>query len=186
MNECILALSYLPVMFGALLVFIVYNIVLLPVCYIKLWFHKMIMIYTYSKDYRVSRADKFFVFVIFVIVGPFTLALNCITDNYYFIRHLWLKDLIKTKHKTSDQQISNHNLVLVCSYFKAKQEKVIPYKEAAIQIRAQMGLFQTIMGLLQPKTLIRFMVQDGHTVDNTMMEQQSKGIADQHYIDLMH
>ncbi len=83
-------------MFGALLLFIVYNILLLPVSYVKLFFHKLVMIFVYSKSYRVSRADKFIVLIVFTFFGPFLLILNAIVDVRYFLRHLWMRDMNKT------------------------------------------------------------------------------------------
>jgi hypothetical protein len=77
LNQFLLSNAYLSIMGSACFTFIIYNFLLLPVCYIKLLWHKLIMIYVYSKGYRVSRADKFFVFVFFLFVGPFILFLNC-------------------------------------------------------------------------------------------------------------
>lgn len=102
-NELLLSIAYIPVMIGVTLLFILYNIILLPATYTKLFFHKMVMIYVYSKSYRVSRADKFITFVFFVCCGPFILSMNMIVDIWYFLKHLWLKELPKTKHKTSDK-----------------------------------------------------------------------------------
>jgi hypothetical protein len=95
-NEFILSLAYVPVMLGVTLVFIVYNLLLIPLAYVKLWWHKLIMVYVYSKSYRVSRADKFMTFCVFWGLGLFTLTLNSLVDIYHFIRHLWLTDLVKT------------------------------------------------------------------------------------------
>ena len=100
-NECMLTIGYIPVMVGVTLVFTVYNLLLVQVGYVKLWWHKLIMIYVYSKSYRVSRADKFITFCWFWIFGLLTLTLSAFTDLYYFVRHLWLRDLIKTQHKSN-------------------------------------------------------------------------------------
>ena len=90
-------------MFGVTLLFIIYSILLVPFTYTKLFFHKLVMIYVYSKSYRVSRADKFITFVFYVFIGPFTLYLNAVVDIWYFLRHLWMRELFKTQHKTSDK-----------------------------------------------------------------------------------
>lgn len=62
--------------------------ILIPVTYLKLFFHKMIMIMVYSKAYRVSRADKFMNFVVFIPFGPFILLANMIVDLKHFLSHL--------------------------------------------------------------------------------------------------
>jgi hypothetical protein len=128
MNEFLLLIGYAPILAVAVLIFIVYNMILLPFAYMKLFFHKLVMIMVYSKSFRVSRADKFMNFVVFIVIGPFVLMLNIILDTKIFVEHLLLKDLYKTKHKTSDQSISKDNLKLVAKYFKIRNEKMMPYK----------------------------------------------------------
>ena len=126
-----LTIGYIPVMCGVTLVFTVYNFLLVPLAYVKLWWHKLIMIYVYSKSYRVSRADKFITFCLFWIFGLLTLTLSACTDLYYFVRHLWLKDLIKTQHKSNNEQLSKRNFLQVRRYFMSKCDRILPYKEAA-------------------------------------------------------
>ena len=109
-NECILTLGYLPVMLGVTIVFSIYNLLLVPLAYVKLWWHKLIMIYVYSKSYRVSRADKFITFCLFWIFGLLTLTLSALADIYYFVRHLWLRNLLKTQHKSVHTQIGKRNI----------------------------------------------------------------------------
>lgn len=161
-NEFILSLAYIPVMFGVTLVFIVYNLLLVPLCFVKLWWHKLIMVYVYSKSYRVSRADKFMTFCVFWAVGLFTLTLNSLVDIYYFIRHLWLADLVKTQHKSTSsrrEQISKDNIQGVAAYFRACQEQVRPYRDIAVEVRDRLGVFQYILKLLQPVNLFNFVTQ---------------------------
>ena len=88
LNKFILMVAYQSIIVSATLSFIVYNIALLPFTYVKLFFHKLIMIMVYSKAYRSSRADKFMNFVIFILIGPFVLIINMVVDTYYFIKHL--------------------------------------------------------------------------------------------------
>ncbi len=102
--------GYLPILAIATIVFVIYNVVLWPFAYLKLFFHKLVMIMVYSKSFRVSRADKFMNFVLFTAFGPFLLFLNILLDTKNFVLHMLLKDLYKTKHKTSDQTISKENL----------------------------------------------------------------------------
>jgi hypothetical protein len=78
-------------------------LLLLPFSYTKLYFHKLIMIYVYSKSYRVSRADKFVTWLVFVVIGIFLLTMNVVVDVWYFTRHMLMKDVQKVKHKTSQR-----------------------------------------------------------------------------------
>lgn len=73
--------------------------VMWPFVYTKMLFHKLTMVWVYSKSYRVSRADKFANFIAFVMHGPFTVIGNSLVDTYFFVNHLLLIDLQKIKHK---------------------------------------------------------------------------------------
>lgn len=95
LNEFLLLIAYSPILVVAVIIFIIYNLILWPFAYMKLFFHKLIMIMVYSKSFRVSRADKFMNFVIFIIIGPFVLLINIGLDTYIFVRHMLLKDLYK-------------------------------------------------------------------------------------------
>lgn len=55
--------------------------------------------------------------------------------------------------------ISKNNLELISKYFKFKNEKIIPYKEAATDLREQLGVFESIFIILQPKSIVKFMMQ---------------------------
>jgi hypothetical protein len=97
-----LVIAYAPILFIALLIFIAYNLLLLPFAYAKLLIHKLIMVMVYSKNFRVTRADKFMNFVIFLVIGPILVTLNMIVDIRIFILHLVKQDIFKTKHQTND------------------------------------------------------------------------------------
>mmetsp|Transcript_34646 Transcript_34646/g.25794 ORF Transcript_34646/g.25794 Transcript_34646/m.25794 type:complete len:196 (-) Transcript_34646:617-1204(-) len=127
-NECLLMVAYVPILFVSTLLFLLYNLVLWVFAYVKLFFHKLFMIMVYSKSYRVSRADKFMNFVLFAVFGIFLLFINIIVDTKRFLQHMLLKDLFKTKHKTSYQKISKQNLKTIANYFNQNAEKMIPYR----------------------------------------------------------
>ena len=61
-------------------IFLLYTVALVPVTYVKLVFHKLVMIFVYSKSYRVTKADKFMQWILFVIIGLPRLSLNLFTD----------------------------------------------------------------------------------------------------------
>lgn len=97
LNKIILWVAYLPMLLITFMIFAFWNFLLIPICYIKMFFHKMIMIFVYSKSYRVSRADKFMLWIFFAIVGPFRLTANVIMDLIAFVQHCCLQDLKKTR-----------------------------------------------------------------------------------------
>ena len=82
----------------------------------------------YSKSFRVSRADKFMNFVIWVATGPFILFATIFVDTYYFVQHLLIRDLYKTKFNTGDKSISKDSLRMIETYFKKNNERLMPFK----------------------------------------------------------
>jgi len=97
----------LPLLIMTFVIFVFYNFALLPVTYVKLFFHKMVMIFVYSKSYRVSRADKFMLWIFFAIVGPFRLLANVLVDLVSFLQHCTLEDLPKTKVQIREKPLTN-------------------------------------------------------------------------------
>jgi hypothetical protein len=95
LNVLILHFAYIPILVIMVLIFTVYNIILWPLAYIKIFFHKLIMVMTYSKSFRVSRADKFMYFVIWVIFGFPILMANSAIDIYFFVKHMLMRDLYR-------------------------------------------------------------------------------------------
>lgn len=96
-NKAILWVTYFPLLVLTFGVFMAYNLALLPITYIKMFFHKMIMIFVYSKSYRVSRADKFMLWILFIVIGPIRLMNNFVVDMIAFVKHCTLQELKKTK-----------------------------------------------------------------------------------------
>jgi len=85
LNKSILWIAYLPILIMSFLLFTLYNVILLPITYVKMFFHKLVMIFVYSKSYRVGRADKFMLWIFFTMVGPFRLFANLIMDLVAFV-----------------------------------------------------------------------------------------------------
>ena len=88
LNQTFLLVAYLPVLVAATALFIAGEIAMYPVVYFKMLFHKLTMVWVYSKSFRVSRAVKFANFILYGLHGPFTLTGNSAVDTYYFVRHL--------------------------------------------------------------------------------------------------
>ena len=59
-----------------------------PLIYTKMVFHKLTMVWVYSKSFRVSRADKFMNFIKYVFLGPFITIGNSLVDTYFFVKHM--------------------------------------------------------------------------------------------------
>lgn len=84
-NKVILWLAYLPVLLVTFVIYLVYTAALLPFSFVKIFFHKMIMIFMYSKSYRVHKSDKFMAWVLFAVIGPFRMTANFFVDLLAFV-----------------------------------------------------------------------------------------------------
>jgi hypothetical protein len=86
-NRVVLWVAYLPILICSFVIFALYSFALVPLTYMKMFFHKMIMIFVYSKSHRVSRADKFMLWIFFGIIGPFRLFRNAVVDCIAYLHH---------------------------------------------------------------------------------------------------
>jgi hypothetical protein len=76
------------------------------------------------------------------------LSINSVVDIWAFLKHLWVKDLFKTQHKTHLEQISKSNVDRLAAFFRNKQDKILAYKEVAEEIRNDLNVFQSILRIL--------------------------------------
>lgn len=116
-NERMLKVAYIPVLVFVTIVFGLGEMLMWPFVYIKIVFHKLTMVYVYSKSFRVSRADKFVHFLFFLFCGPVIIPGNSIIDLIYFVKHLTLKELRKLKHKIRHKTISKKSFEILQNYF---------------------------------------------------------------------
>ena len=91
---------YIPILLCVTILYVIGEIIMCPFVYVKMVFHKLTMTWVYSKNYRVSRADKFMYFVFYFFMGPLITIGNAAVGTYFFLRHMVLIDLQKLKHKT--------------------------------------------------------------------------------------
>ena len=140
-NKVILWFAYLPILICATTVFFVYNVALLPLCYVKIFFHKLVMIFVYSKSYRVSKADKFILMVIFLPLGPIRLTANVIVDTFAFVNHCLQTNLKKNKVNINRKPFSKESMNLLNKYIHERNERMMPFKQVASEARERMGVF---------------------------------------------
>lgn len=171
-NKVILWFAYLPILIVSTTVFLTYNILLLPFCYVKLFFHKIVMIFVYSKSYRVQKADKFILMVIFLPIGPIRLTANVIVDTIAFVRHCLQTDLKKVSQSHQTKPFTVESLRLLNKYVHERQERMMPFKQVASEARDRMGVFQQVARLIQPWGLINF-VQGPAKVSNQVYQEEN-------------
>jgi len=93
-NKMVLHLYFLPVMLCSLAVFCLYQVAVLPLAYIKTVGHKFALMVKNPKGTgSKSTSDRFGYAVFFLFLGPLILALDCLVDIYWFIKHTYMTDL---------------------------------------------------------------------------------------------
>lgn len=85
-------MAYIPIMLGTSVIFFVYNLCLVPIVFVKIFFHKLVMIFVYSKHIRVSRATKFAYAMAYVAYGLFSAFGNVAKDQVWFLLHCFKMD----------------------------------------------------------------------------------------------
>jgi len=118
--------------------------------------HKLVMIFVYSKSYRVSKADKFMLAVVFIPAGPIRLLANVIVDTYAFVKHCLMTELKKVCCANKARPFTKESLNLLNKYIHERQERIMPFRQVAGEARDRMGVLQQISKILQPWGLVNF------------------------------
>lgn len=140
----------MPILLVTTCIFLAFEMMMWPLVYIKMVFHKLTMTWVYSRTYRSSRADKFMSFIIFFFFGPFIVMGNSVVDLWYFLRHMVRFDLQKIKHKTRLNLISKKNMDLVYNILNVNQEKLLNFKHVSSKVRQDMHIENLIIDALFP------------------------------------
>lgn len=94
LNLILLHFYFVPVMLVCLIIFVVYQVLILPFCYIKLLGHKWALIVKApvgkGSSSSLDRAGQFFLFLLF---GPMLLGLNVVVDSGWYLVHIYKSDL---------------------------------------------------------------------------------------------
>lgn len=114
-------------------------------------FHKLTMVWVYSKTYRVSRADKFMRFIFFFAFGPIITVGNTFVDTYFFLQHCMKIDIQKIKHKIRNHEVKKENMKLSRAYFHGTQEKILNFKDVSKKLREDMQILDQISDSLFPQ-----------------------------------
>lgn len=128
MNVAILNLYYLPISLTCLVIFSVYQVVLMPFCYIKMVGHKFALMVKQPEGAGArSFLDRFFHGILFFALGPIFLGLNCIVDIFWFMVHMYKMDLDKS-HLQVQVTVDLHRRTYkrMIRYFEMKNEQLVP------------------------------------------------------------
>lgn len=90
LNLVLLHIFYLPIAIGCALVFIAWSIILLPFCFVKVFYHKFAVTFAYSKYYKISRPQKYLYVWTWLCYGSLILIANIVRDVAIFFVHLYV------------------------------------------------------------------------------------------------
>jgi hypothetical protein len=149
-NKIILWVAYLPVLIVIFCIYTAYTVCLYAYAWLKVFFHKMVMIFMYSKSYRVHKSDKFMTWVAFAAIGPFRMLSNVLTDLVAFVQHCMMTNLKKTKESVVQKPLSQESMRMVTRFLEERSERVVPMRDLSISIREQLTILDRFVALLMP------------------------------------
>ena len=98
MNVVLLIFYFIPVCIVCFCIFTVYQVAMLPFCYIKMAGHKWaLMIKAPTGEGSLTTSDRAFWALMFTIFGPIVLLLSAIADSGWYLVHVCKTDLDKTE-----------------------------------------------------------------------------------------
>ena len=134
LNLILLHFYFTPVMLVSLILFVIYQIVILPFCYIKILGHKWALIVKApvgkGSSSSLDRAGQFF---IFLLLGPLLLGLNVLVDSVWYLVHVYKTDLDRSNSSkafiASDElshvEIHRRTYKKMIRYFEAKNDQLV-------------------------------------------------------------
>ena len=94
-NIAILIIYYMPVAIICFILFVGYSFLIIPLCYIKMAFHKFALIFKAPSGGR-KALDRTLWAIFFSIFGIIILTLDSIVDIFWFLRHMFTLQLDKS------------------------------------------------------------------------------------------
>lgn len=92
-NKFVLHFYFLPTMLVCLVLFVAYTIVILPLAYVKMVFHKFALVVRNPQGVGAkSKSDRLGYAVFFLVFGLLILSINCLFDIFWFLRHVYLSE----------------------------------------------------------------------------------------------
>lgn len=149
LNLILLHFYFVPVMLVCLVIFMAYQIMILPFCYIKLLGHKWALIVKApvgkGSSSSLDRAGQFFIFLLF---GPILLGLNVIVDCGWYLVHIYKSDLDRSNSSKAfignDQlnhvEVHRRTYKKMLRYFESKNDQLVLQKSVAQDLRTYLDV----------------------------------------------
>lgn len=154
-NEVFLHIQFFPIMVVMVILFVIYNLIIWPVAYLKLIPHKFALIFKKNVACTGNASNRVGSFILMLAIGPIILFLNIIVDCYYFIWHLYSKDLERVdesiKHIPDMSLKTYHKLY---TYLESNPSPYMAYEKVANDIRDELEVLTSIRQMLFPHRAI--------------------------------
>ena len=149
LNEILFHIEYIPIMILLLILYIILNILLIPLAYIKgiyvnlqqLWNNKIeISIY-----YRTTR------FLVFLVFGIFILTLNLGSDIIVFVLHLYQTQISYRKIQENTITLTSNIYDILLSKFETAHradDETVQYEDIIIPLRNEMQINEHLQVLI--------------------------------------
>ena len=148
MNYIILHIIYAPILFIQVILFFLWNLLLYPIVYVKMFLHKLTLAFTYSRTYRDERNNKFLYAIAWIVTGPVLLFINIFRDIIIFCVHCYQTDLDTNYFELkSDHYISNEILEKctdVLKNYEAEGNRIVELSNAICDVRSQINVHKVI------------------------------------------
>ena len=137
---------------GVLIIVLAYQLVILPVAYVKVFFHKFALVVNNPQGVgSKSRSNRLGYAVFFAFVGPFILVANYFVDIYWFFKHVYMTeaqvDGEDSSQKGLKKSVDRKTFKKMLQYFvhwdddyKLRAKQLVLQKEVCQEIREHLGV----------------------------------------------
>lgn len=173
-NYIILHILYSPIALVVTVLFIIYNILIWPLTYLKLIPHKFALIFKKNVSHSGNTANRVGSFTLIFFFGLFILLFNIFVDIYYFIIHLYKRDLERIDE--SDKHVPNMSMRTyqkLYTYLEEHRSPYLPFGKVASEFRDELNVMPAIRQMLFPHRAI---------LKGNNVQRKSKGIVNEYII----
>jgi hypothetical protein len=154
-NEVVCHICYVPVMVFVTIVFIVCNILIIPLAYFKGIFTKIQFLFNSKIEKSVGK--RILTFFAFILFGLFILMINLVVDIGVFFKHLYQAKINYRKEKSRIKYISSktyNQLQLKFDQDCKNGVEALPFEETAEYCRSLMGILDLLRDIIFAKNTV--------------------------------
>ena len=169
LNNIVFHICYIPVMTLIIIVFLIFNILLLPLAYIKGCIVKFQIIFNKKVEAPLKR--RIITFIVFLLLGIGIVILNLWMDMVAFVMHLYQPTIRYRKEQSKVKYISNANYNRLQRKFEIDAKKgiqVVEFVDFSVYVRSFMNIIDLFQKLI-------FGSDDNVSLDNRVFMLQEYG-----------